>query len=132
MGGMEATVGAGITLEQLQSQLAAENLSLQSVGGVMHQTVSGALSTGTLPASPIYNMGWVKSLRVLRWDQNSKNVVESKVDLNSKEYFLGLGYQYVIAEVVLSVVPLQRFVAEEQVISLKYLTSSLDMFNQEH
>lgn len=127
---MEATVGAGIVLHKLLSQLAERNFSIDSVGGVTHQTVSGALSTGTLPASPIHNMGWVKSLRVLRW--NGTSLYESVVDVDSKEYFLGLGFQYVIVEVVIRIVPLARFDVEERVISLEQLKSSLDKFNQEH
>jgi len=127
---MEATVGAGIVLEKMQSQLADRGLSVDSFGGVMHQTISGALSTGTIPASSIYNMGWVKSLRVLRW--NGTSLYESVIDVDSKDYFLGLGYQYVVVEVVIRIVPLPRFDVEEKVISLAELKWNLGNFNKKY
>ncbi|MEU9759923.1 D-arabinono-1,4-lactone oxidase [Streptomyces sp. NPDC047985] len=44
---MTVTVGAGTTLERLNTVLAREGLSLTNMGDIMKQTVAGATSTGT-------------------------------------------------------------------------------------
>lgn len=44
---MTVTVGAGTTLERLNTALAREGLSLTNMGDIMKQTVAGATSTGT-------------------------------------------------------------------------------------
>lgn len=41
------TVGAGITIQQLNRRLAAEDLALATMGDIDHQMVAGALATGT-------------------------------------------------------------------------------------
>jgi FAD/FMN-containing dehydrogenase len=93
-----AWVGAGIKLEDLLLQLEAKGLCVDALGGVAHQSIAGIISTGTLPASPVLNMSFVKALRVLKWDESKQEVVEETVDCTSSDYMLSLGMLYVIVE----------------------------------
>merc|ERR1711959_463768 len=77
-------------------------------------------------------MCWVKSLRVLRWNATSSSVYDAVVDCDSPDYFLGLGMQYVIVEVVVRVVPARRFDAVERMVPTDELTASLDTFNKNY
>ena len=126
---MEATVGAGRKLEVLFEELEKQQLMVDSVGGVSHQTVAGFFSTGTLPASPIHNMGFIKSIRVLKWNSTLSSVYQTTINTTSPSFMLGLGLQYIILEATMTLVPLQRFHAVEQVVDLKTLLASVDDYN---
>lgn len=86
----------------------------------MDQTIAGALSTGTLPASAKYNMGYVTKLHVLKWDGQS--LKDETVILRDKDKaildpppILSLGMLYVVHTVELALVEAVEWEAKEQV-----------------
>ena len=129
---MEATVGAGLKLEVLFERLEQMDLMVDSVGGVSHQTVAGFFSTGTLPASPRHNMGFIKSIRVLKWNSTSSSVYQTVINTTDLSFTLGLGLQYIILEATMTLVPLRRFHALERIVDLKKLLASIDDYNQQY
>ncbi|WP_367188091.1 FAD-binding protein [Cellulomonas sp. 73-92] len=99
------TVGAGIRLRRLCAELAARGLALENMGDIDHQTLAGAISTGTHGTGARLR-GMAAQVAGVRLVTAGGDVVDLTPDDEAFEPArLGLGAVGVLAAVTLAVVP---------------------------
>jgi len=123
-----ATVGAGTRLHTLNALLAAHGLAMRNLGDIDHQTVAGAISTGTHGTGARLG-GLATQVVGVRLVTATGDVVDVSRD-EQPELFamarLGLGTVGVLAAVTLEVVPAFRLEAREEPWSLDAVLAGLD------
>merc|ERR1712096_262460 len=77
-------------------------------------------------------MGFIKSIRVLKWNSTSSSVYQTTINTTSPSFTLGLGLQYIILDATMTLVPASRFHAFEEVVDLKTLLASVDDYNKKY
>ncbi len=120
------TVGAGIRLRALCAELAARGLALENMGDIDHQTIAGAISTGTHGTGGALR-GMAAQVTGARLVTATGEVVELGTDDERFELArLGLGSAGVLAAVTLSAVPAFRLEAREEPWPLDEVLDGLD------
>lgn len=115
-GAAQVTVGAGIRLRDLNGTLAARGLALPNLGDIDHQTLAGAISTGTHGTGAHLGglAGQVTALRVV----TAAGAVLETSPTEHRELFeaarLGLGSVGVLAAITLAAVPAFLLEAHEE------------------
>lgn len=122
------TVQAGITLRELNEELAARGLAMANLGDIADQTISGAISTGTHgTGAKLGNLATqVVGLRLVAADGS---VLECSADQQPDVFGaarVGLGALGVISTVTLQCVPAFNLHALEQRERLDDLLDALD------
>lgn len=122
--GCLVTVQAGMKICDLNEILAAHNLALPTMGTIVEQTVSGAISTGTHGGSLEHKSlsGYVQNLRLIRADGSVLQLNSSQDIFNAVAISMGL--LGIISTITFQCVP--AFSLQSQVISL-----SMDAFIQQ-
>ncbi len=110
------TVGAGITLNDLNQRLAAVGLAMTNLGDIAYQTVAGAVSTGTHGTGLAFG-GLATQLRGLRLATGNGEVVDCDAE-NQPELFdaarVGLGALGIITRATIAVEPAFHLHAVEE------------------
>jgi FAD-linked oxidoreductase len=120
------TVGAGIRLRRLCAELAARGLALENMGDIDHQTLAGAISTGTHGTGARLR-GMAAQVAGVRLVTAGGDVVDLTPDDEAFEPArLGLGAVGVLAAVTLAVVPAFRLEAREEPLPLDDVLDGLD------
>lgn len=128
--GCLVTVQAGMKICELNEILAAQNLALPTMGTIVEQTVSGAISTGTHGGSLEHKSlsGYVQALRLVRVDGSILQLDRSQDIFYAAAVSMGL--LGIISTVTFKCVP--AFSLQSQVISLPMDTflQQFDEINQ--
>ena len=120
------TVQAGMTLHQLNRILAEEGLAMPNLGDIDHQTVAGAISTGTHGSGGSHSTlaSFVEAVTLV----TGTGTVE-RIDASSPLFpaaRLGIGALGVLVDVTLRCVPAFTLLADERPLSLTELLACLD------
>ena len=127
-GGAHVTVGAGIRLRELCARLAARGLAMENMGDIDHQTLAGAISTGTHGTGARLR-GMAAQVVGVRVVTAAGEVVELGPHDEAFELArLGLGSAGVLAAVTLAAVPAFRLEAREEPLPLEDVLDDLDGF----
>ena len=125
-GRTNVTVGAGIRLAELCALLAARGLALENMGDIDHQTLAGAISTGTHGTGARLR-GMAAQVVGVRLVTAASEVVELGPGDEAFELArLGLGSAGVLAAVTMSAVPAFRLEAREEPLPLDEVLDGLD------
>lgn len=122
------TVGAGIRLSALNGVLDALGLAMRNLGDIDHQSVAGAISTGTHGTGARLG-GLATQVVGARLVTATGEVVETSPDQHPELFELarlGLGSVGVLAAVTLEVVPAFRLEAVEEPWALDDVLAGLD------
>lgn len=125
-GRTDVTVGAGIRLGALCDELAARGLAMENMGDIDHQTLAGAVSTGTHGTGGRMR-GMAAQVSGVRLVTAAGDVVDLRPDDERFEPArLGLGSVGILAAVTLTVVPAFRLEAREEPWPLEDVLDGLD------
>jgi FAD-linked oxidoreductase len=125
-GRTHVTVGAGIRLGRLCAELAARGLALENMGDIDHQTLAGAISTGTHGTGARLR-GMAAQVVGVRLVTADGSVVDLGPDDEAFELArLGLGAAGVLVAVTMSAVPAFRLEAREEPWPLDEVLDGLD------
>lgn len=123
----EITVKAGTTVEQITRALAGHGLALENMGDVAHQTIAGALSTGT-HGTGVRRGALDQQVTRLRLVDGQGGVHELSADRHSEMFEaarVGLGALGVISEVTLRCVPAFTLEARSQTTTFEAALAAL-------
>lgn len=122
------TAGAGIRLSALSTALAQHGLALENMGDIDHQTLAGAISTGTHgTGARLRGMAaQVVGVRLVTADGEVRELGPDDEELELAR--LGLGSAGVLVAVTLSTVPAFRLEAREEPLPLDAVLDDLDGF----
>jgi len=120
------TVQAGMTLHQLNRILAENGLAMPNLGDIDHQTVAGAISTGTHGSGRSHSTlaSFVEAVTLV----TGTGTVE-RIDASSPLFpavRLGIGALGVLVDVTLRCVPAFTLLADERPLSLTEVLACLD------
>jgi len=122
------TVQAGITLRQLNDELAARGLALENLGDIAYQSVAGALSTSTHGTGA--RLGTLSTqVRGLRLVTGDGSIVECSADEEPTLFAparVGVGALGLISTVTLQTVPRFHLAAVEEPLRLDAVLEALD------
>lgn len=131
---MTVTAMAGTTLRELNEALAAQDLSLTNMGDIDHQTIAGAISTGTHGTG-----GRVASLSAQVVGFTAVNGHGDEIHASPtafREVFhvgrLGLGAVGIMTEITLAVEPLFGLAAHERPVRWDEFIASYDDLTASH
>ena len=125
-GRAHVTVGAGIRLAELSGRLAERGLALENLGDIDHQTLAGAISTGTHGTGARLR-GMAAQVVGVRLVTATGEVRELTATDEAFELArLGLGSAGVLTAVTLSAVPAFRLEAREEPLPLDDVLDDLD------
>jgi FAD-linked oxidoreductase len=120
------TVGAGIRLRDLCAELAARGLAMENMGDIDHQTLAGAISTGTHGTGARLR-GMAAQVAAVRVVTAVGDVLDLTPDDGAFEPArLGLGATGVLVAVTLTAVPAFRLEAREEPLPLDDVLAGLD------
>lgn len=124
---MTVTVGAGITIADLNVTLHGLGLALPNLGDIAYQTISGAIATSTHGTGSRFN-GLAAQVRALRMVTGDGSVVDlSPADGPLfKAAQVGVGALGIVTQYTLGVVPAFRLRAQEGAQPLDALLDSID------
>ena len=123
------TVGAGITISDLNQTLHGLGLAMPNLGDIAYQTISGAISTSTHGTGRKFN-GLAAQVRALRMVTGDGSVVELTPADGPlfKAAQVGVGALGIVTQYTLNVVPAFRLRAREGAEPLDSLLEGLDDF----
>ena len=125
-GRTHVTVGAGIRLADLSAMLAARGLALENMGDIDHQTLAGAVSTGTHGTGARLR-GMAAQVAGVRLVTAAGEIVELGPHDEAFELArLGLGSAGVLVAVTIAAVPAFRLEAREEPMPLDDVLDGLD------
>ncbi len=125
-GRAHVTVGAGIRLRELCAALSARGLAMENMGDIDHQTLAGAISTGTHGTGARLR-GLAAQVVGARLVTATGDVVDLTPDDEAFEPArLGLGAVGVLTAVTLAAVPAFRLEAREEPLPLDDVLEGLD------
>lgn len=125
-GSTHVTVGAGVRLADLSQRLASRGLALENMGDIDHQTLAGAISTGTHGTGARLR-GMAAQVVGLRLVTAAGEVVElGPADEGFELARLGLGTAGVLVAVTMAAVPAFRLEAREEPMPLDDVLDGLD------
>ncbi|MEU3656552.1 D-arabinono-1,4-lactone oxidase [Streptomyces sp. NPDC032161] len=131
---MTVTVGAGTTLERLNTVLAREGLSLTNMGDIMKQTVAGATSTGTHGTGR--DSGSISAqIRALELVTADGRVLTCSEKENADVFAvarIGLGALGVVTAITFAVEPVFLLTAREEPMSFDRVTADFDQMVTEN
>ncbi|MFF3732755.1 D-arabinono-1,4-lactone oxidase [Streptomyces sp. NPDC002476] len=131
---MTVTVGAGTTLERLNTVLAREGLSLTNMGDIMKQTVAGATSTGTHGTGR--DSGSISAqIRALELVTADGRVLTCSEKENADIFAvarIGLGALGVVTAITFAVEPVFLLTAREEPMSFDRVTTDFDQLVTEN
>ncbi|HEY0118573.1 MAG TPA: D-arabinono-1,4-lactone oxidase [Cellulomonas sp.] len=120
------TVGAGIRLADLSALLAARGLAMENMGDIDHQTLAGAISTGT-HGTGAHLRGMAAQVVGVQLVTAAGEIVElGPCDEAFELARLGLGSAGVLAAVTMAAVPAFRLEAREEPLPLDDVLDGLD------
>ncbi|WP_237727849.1 D-arabinono-1,4-lactone oxidase [Cellulomonas sp. APG4] len=127
-GGARVTVGAGMRLRTLNAELARRGLAMENLGDIDHQSVAGAVSTGTHGTGARFG-GLATQVLGVRVVTADGEVREADAD-HDRELWeaarLGLGAVGVLVAVTLRAVPAFDLRAREHVVGLADVLDGLE------
>ncbi|MFF9400221.1 D-arabinono-1,4-lactone oxidase [Streptomyces sp. NPDC014744] len=131
---MTVTVGAGTTLERLNTVLAREGLSLTNMGDIMKQTVAGATSTGTHGTGR--DSGSISAqIRALELVTADGRVLTCSEKENADIFAvarIGLGALGVVTAITFAVEPVFLLTAREEPMGFDRVTTDFDQLVTEN
>ncbi len=131
---MTVTVGAGTTLSELNTLLAAEGLALANLGDIAYQSVAGAVSTST-HGTGVALPGLAAQVVGLRLVDGCAQVVDATTERNADVLDVArvsVGSLGVVTEVTIRVVEAFRLRALEQPMKLDAVLDNIDELKQKN
>lgn len=125
----EIICDGGTKLEDLLNYLINENLSITATGGVTHQSISGIISTNTMPASAKKNID--ESINKIDYYVYEENKIKTKT-INYSDIFIPLGYNMIIKKVYLKKIPNKKFNVVEKIIKYDDFVNEYNDFNKKY
>lgn len=128
------TVEAGITIAELNEQLAAVGLAMENLGDIAYQTIAGAISTGTHGTGAMLGniSSQVRALELVTGDGSIIRCSATEEPDIFRAAQVGVGAIGMISKVTLQCVPAFNLYALEEPAKLDNLIENLDALADEH